>query len=85
MERSRELRGLGITLYQEFAGCDPAMTEIFPDDDDVVAIGTDPTEWWCGGPLVKAIYKQQIAEVGGFEIVPGELHAFVNGEVGWGG
>ena len=83
MERSRELRGLVIAMYQEFAACDPALVEIFAEDDSVIAIGTDPHEWWLGGRLVKAVYKEQLAEVGGFEVVPGDLHAFVNGEVGW--
>jgi class 3 adenylate cyclase len=83
MERSRDLRGLVITMYQELAACDPALVEIFASDEEVIAIGTDPAEWWCGGALVKAVYKQQLSEVGGFEILPGDLHAFVNGEVGW--
>lgn len=83
MERSRELRGLVITMYQEFAASDAALTDIFAEDDEVIAIGTDPSEWWKGGVQVKAIYKQQLGEIGRFEIVPGELHAFVNGDVGW--
>ena len=83
MERSRELRALVIAMYEEFAACDPALLEIFADDDGVVAIGTDPQEWWLGGPLVKAVFKQQFAEIERLDVSPGDLHAFVNGNVGW--
>ena len=87
MERSRELRGLVIAMYQEFGACDPGLVDIFAEDDAVVGIGTDPMEWWVGGPLVKAIYRQQLTEVaseiGRFDVIPGEIQALVNGDVGW--
>jgi adenylate cyclase len=83
MERSRELRALVLAMYEEFAACDPALLDVFAEDDGVVAIGTDPREWWLGGTVVKAVFKEQFAEIKRLEISPGDLHAYVNGEVGW--
>lgn len=83
MERSRELRGLLLALYEDYSAGDPAYVDVFGDDEGVVVIGTDPAEWWNSGREAREVLRAQLSEIGRFEIVPGRLHAFVNGDTGW--
>ena len=83
MERSRELRGIMLAIYDDWSRGDDSWVDLFAPDADVLVIGTDPDEWWEGGDNVRAIFKQQDAELGSVRIEAGRLQAFASGDVGW--
>jgi adenylate cyclase len=49
----------------------------------LLAIGTDPGEWWHGPE--RAVWRRQIEESGGFPIAWDEIEAWEEGSVGWAG
>ena len=49
----------------------------------LLAIGTDPGEWWHGPE--RAVWRRQIEESGGFPLDWGEIEAWEEGSVGWAG
>jgi adenylate cyclase len=83
MERSRELRGLVLALYRDWAARDPAYVEVFAEDDETIVIGTDEEEFIAGGRQARALLRQQLGELGRFTIEAGRLDAFVNGDMGF--
>lgn len=81
---SRELRGLMLAVYREWADGDPSFLDLISTADDMLLIGTDPDEWFRGGVSVRAVFAQQLSEgLGNVRIEPGELHAVSAGEIGW--
>jgi hypothetical protein len=52
------------------------------DDPAAVAIGTDPAEWWEGGPEIKAVLREQL-QSGGPTVKPGKPRIGQAGDVGW--
>jgi class 3 adenylate cyclase len=84
MERSIELRGLLLGLYDAWTrGEQGIFTELFSTDDNVLAIGSDPAEWWPGGRNAAAIFEHQIEEMGRMKLEATNLQAFCSGDVGW--
>lgn len=83
MEPSRELRGLVLAIYREWAAGDPSYPDVYSDDPNVTAIGTDPEEFEMGGRQIKALLRRQLTELPAFTLEPGRLDAFVKGDVGW--
>jgi ketosteroid isomerase-like protein len=55
----------------------------FSQKDGVVAIGTDPTEWWVGYPTITRVFKAQLEEAGGFQVLADTPQAYQDGSVGW--
>ena len=49
----------------------------------LLAIGTDPGEWWH--VQERAVWRRQIEESGGFPLDWGEIEAWEEGTVGWAG
>jgi adenylate cyclase len=85
VERSPELRRLVLGMYHDWSSGDLSfLDELFSGHDGALAIGTDPDEWWPGGPNIRAIFKQQITETDGMRVAPGaDLQAWSEGTVGW--
>jgi hypothetical protein len=48
-----------------------------------VYIGSDPNEWWEGFEAFVEAMRAQSEAMGGMQIVPGELQAYREGNVGW--
>jgi ketosteroid isomerase-like protein len=60
-----------------------AIEDFFSRRDGVLAVGSDPAEWWAGHDAIKRAFAAQLQETGTRRIVPGELRAYVEGTVGW--
>jgi len=51
--------------------------------DGVVAIGSDPTEWWAGYETITSVFKVQMEEMRGVTISDSDPQAYSEGSVGW--
>ncbi len=84
MEQSTELKELYLRSCEAISNGDYSFFErYFSQKDGVLAIGTDPTEWWSGYDTITKVFKAQLEETGGFEILPGTHQAYSDGSVGW--
>jgi len=84
MEQSTELKELYLRCCEAQSSGDYSFFERhFSQKDGVVAIGTDPTEWWDGYATITRVFKAQLKETGGFEILAGTPQAYSDGSVGW--
>jgi adenylate cyclase len=84
MEQSDELRDLTVRLYEAEASGDLAFIEQhFSRQQGAVYIGSDPNEWWEGFEAFVEAMRAQSEAMGGMQIVPGELQAYREGNVGW--
>jgi ketosteroid isomerase-like protein len=82
---SAEIKEAMLRVYAAHASEDAsAMLPHFSRQEGVLAIGTDPNEWWAGFDTLAQIYKTQLSEMGGrVQIEAGDLQAFAEGTVGW--
>jgi hypothetical protein len=85
MESSPELADLTLRLYEALTRGDMAFIEgHISRQDGVIAIGTDPKEWWSGHAAFLPALRAQLQEMGGsFPIAPGQPRAYRHGAVGW--
>ena len=61
---------------------DAVMARI-SEHEGLLAIGTDPGEWWHVAE--RAVWRRQMEESGGFPLDWGEIEAWEEGTVGWAG
>jgi hypothetical protein len=81
---STEVRDAVLRFYQAVgAGDGHALEGIFSRQSGVLAVGSDPTEWWAGYDAIVQAFKAQLCETGIRQITPGDLSAFSEGTVGW--
>jgi hypothetical protein len=85
MNTSVELKNAMLRFIESFSSGDVSTIEhLFSHQDGVLALGTDPSEWWAGYDTITRVHKAQLQEMGGnIKIKVGELNAFVEGTVGW--
>jgi ketosteroid isomerase-like protein len=84
MDPSAELESVVLRLYASMATGDlNAVERLFSSQNGVLAIGSDPAEWWAGHDAIKRAFEAQFQEMGARRVTPGELSAFVEGTVGW--
>ncbi|MBW1781483.1 MAG: nuclear transport factor 2 family protein [Deltaproteobacteria bacterium] len=84
MEPSTELKTLYLEICEALSNGDDSFFEhTFSQKDGVLAIGTDPTEWWAGYATITRVFKAQLEETGGLEIVADTPHAYCDGSIGW--
>jgi ketosteroid isomerase-like protein len=84
MNQSVELKNMMLRLYEAVSSGDVnALERLISHREDVLAIGTDPGEWWMGYKTIDRIFKTQSQEMGKVQIKAGELSTFVEGTVGW--
>lgn len=84
MNPSAELKNVVLRLYESMTKGDvSAFERLFSRQSGVIAIGTDPNEWWADYETIVRVHKAQFQEIGGIQIRAGELNAFVEGTVGW--
>ena len=88
MEQSDELRDLTLRFYEATATGDLSFLERhLSRQEGAVFVGTDPHERWEGfEAFVEAMRTQAEAQWGaaaGMQIVPGQLQAYQEGNVGW--
>lgn len=81
---ARRLKELYLQICEAQSSGDYSFFERnFSQKDGVLAIGTDPTEWWNGYATITKVFKAQLKETGGFEILAGTPQAYSDGSIGW--
>jgi hypothetical protein len=84
MEQSAELKELYLRICEALSRGDYAFFErCFSQKDGVLAIGTDPTEWWTGYAAITKVFKTQLKEMGGLQILADTPQAYHDGSIGW--
>lgn len=84
MESSNELKDLALEAYAALGRGDSAFFEAcFARHASLVAIGTDPQEWWAGYDNVIRVFKTQMKEIGRFSIEGAQPQAYREGSLGW--
>ena len=84
MEQSTELKDLYLRICEAQSSGDYSFFEhYFSNKDGVLAIGTDPAEWWAGYDTITKVFRSQLQETGGFQILAGTPQAYHDGSIGW--
>ena len=84
MEQSTELKELYLRCCEAQTNGDYSFFErYFSQKDGVLAIGTDPTEWWSGYVTIARVFKDQLEETGGIQILADTPQAYSDGSIGW--
>jgi hypothetical protein len=84
MEQSTELKELYLRICEAQSSGDHSFFErYFSQKEGVLAIGTDPTEWWVGYATITSVFKAQLQEAGGFQILADTPQAYSDGSIGW--
>ncbi len=84
MQRSDEVEALLKTMYDLMrAGDGDAAAQLIADGDGVLFVGTDADEWWNSTDAARGAFREQLEATGGFDIDPGDLRGYAEGDVGW--
>lgn len=84
MEQSTELKALYLRICEAQSSGDYSFFErCFSQKDGVLAIGTDPAEWWAGYATITKVFEAQLKETGGFQILADTPQAYSDGQIGW--
>jgi len=84
MKKSIELNELYLQICDALScGDDSFFEHCFSRKDGVIAIGTDPKEWWPGYNTIIRVFKTQLKEASGFKILPDTPQAYCEGSIGW--
>jgi len=84
MVASDELREMTVRSLEAFTnGNIEHLTGHISQQDGVLAIGTDPKEWWADYDTIAQIFKAQSDAMQGMSIVGIEPQAYCEGSVGW--
>jgi ribulose-5-phosphate 4-epimerase/fuculose-1-phosphate aldolase len=86
MEQAPELKEILQHFYQGFASGDPSAFErLMSRHEGILAIGTDPNEWWDNLETLTRVTRAQLQEMraAGMSIVPGDAQCYREGSVGW--
>ena len=84
MERSDELRDLMLELGKGIAQGDRTVLDQLSGSPDLLAIGTDPAEWWEGDRATGAWRAQLEVFDDTLKLEPlGHAQGFLEGTVGW--
>jgi len=84
MQESAELK----ELYQKLCdaqtnGDHEFFLRRFSAKAGVLAIGTDPNEWWPGYETISKVFEAQLTEMSGLQVVADDPLAFSEGSMGW--
>jgi len=84
MNSSVEIKNAVLALYEGMSKGDVSTVErLFSHQDGVLAIGSDPNEWWADHDTIVRAFKAQFQEMGARQVQVGELNTLVEGTVGW--
>jgi len=84
MEPSKELNALYLRSCEAISSGDHSFFERrFSNRDGVLAIGTDPKEWWSGYDTITRVFKSQLKELSGLQLLADSPLAYRNGSIGW--
>lgn len=85
MKRSSELEDLTRQLYNAVSSADAEFFERYLSrSESCVVIGTAPDEWWDDYAAALDPIRRQMRSIGdAVELLPGDVRAYREGEVGW--
>jgi hypothetical protein len=84
MKRSGEIEAFLESMYDLMrAGDGEAAARLIAGGTDVLFVGTDADEWWNSSDAARAAFREQLEATGGFDIEPGELRGYDDGDIGW--
>jgi len=84
MQESTELKDLYIRLCEAQTNGEYSFFEQhFSKKDGVLAIGTDPSEWWAGYDTITKVFTAQLKEVIGVQVLADTPLAYSEGSIGW--
>ena len=84
MKQSAELREFTLRMYQAMETADMNFIRAHTSQEEgVLSIGTDPSEWWDSYKVITEVYEVQLGEMEGVSIEGANPQAFTEGNVGW--
>lgn len=83
MTPNPELRDVVRRAYQVLIGGTDRADDLVLDDDRVVAIGSDPEEWWEGHDQIVGVFRAQGEAMRGGWVEGSDPKAYAVGDVGW--
>ena len=84
MHPSDEIKNAVLRLYESMSNGDVSVIErLFSQQSGVLAIGSDPAEWWVGYAMIDRVFKAQFQGGTTKPTIASDLHAFAEGTVGW--
>jgi hypothetical protein len=84
MHPSDEIKNAVLHLYKSMSnGNLSAIERLFSRQSGVLAIGSDPDEWWAGYEVINRVFSAQFKGGSPKPIIAQDLHAFAEGSVGW--
>jgi hypothetical protein len=84
MESSNELKELTLRFYTALSSGDIAFFDRYISrQEGVLAIGTDPQEWWDSHAIITKVFQIQMQEMGQFSLEAGAPLAYSVGDAGW--
>ncbi len=85
MNPSTEIKEAMLRAYAAYTSTDASdVLRSFSRQEGVLAIGTDPDEWWSGFESIARVHEAQLPEMGGqVHITAGDIQAYSEGTVGW--
>ncbi|MEW5960031.1 MAG: nuclear transport factor 2 family protein [Chloroflexota bacterium] len=84
MKQSNELKELTLQAYKALTSGGYAFFERhFSQQEGVMAIASDPNEWWPGYATITQVFRAQIAEMSGITVAGADPRAYSEGTVGW--
>ena len=84
MNPSDEIKNALLRLYESMTiGDVNAIERLFSHQSGVLAIGSDPSEWWADYETISQVFSAQFQGGSARPIIAKDLHAFAEGTVGW--
>lgn len=83
MEPNNEIADLARRAYAILTGGEGDPANLFADDDWVLAIGSDPDEWWEGHDRIVSVFRAQGEAMRGSRVEGSVPMAHALGDVGW--
>lgn len=84
MHPSDEIKNAVLKLYESMTTGDvSAIGRLFSHQCGVLAIGSDPNEWWTDYETIDQVFSAQFKGGSSKPIIAQDLHAFAEGTVGW--
>ena len=83
MTPSTDVRDLMQRAYEVLTTGEGDVDSLFADDETVIAIGSDPDEWWVGHDRITAALRAQGEALRGSRVEGSKPVAYAVGDFGW--
>ena len=83
MNQSNEVRELTERAYAILTTGQGDPAALFADEEGVLAIGSDPDEWWEGPDRIAEVFRAQGEALAGSRVEGSKPAAYAEGDAGW--